>query len=240
MKYVLVALTHGAAEPLADTLASFRTHVQPAPEVLYLHGDGEQAQGATYEWATSHAWPGMLMSLGGSYEPEGFCAATRESWLTVAAFPDVDYVFWLEHDFRFLRHVDLADLAALLDANPRLAQVALMRDAVNEQERAAGGLFESRPGQYEPRDVKTFYDPIGEGLVRGWDVATWLEQKAYFSTNPSLMRRAFMAENPWPVYGSECEGKFGIDLLARGYTFGVYGSGEPWVEHVGVRTGSGY
>jgi hypothetical protein len=31
-----------------------------------------------------------------------------------------------------------------------------------------------------------------------------------------------------------------MDLRELGFDFAVWGSGEPWVEHVGVRTGFGY
>ena len=62
-----------------------------------------------------------------------------------------------------------------------------------------------------------------------------------FTTNPSLMRRQFMAENPWPAeYDQRCEGLFGIDLRERGYSFGAWGSGEPWVRHLGRRDRSGW
>lgn len=200
-----------------------------------------------------------------------------------------EHVFWLEHDFVFTRNVDLRDLAAVLDTNQGstvavpehmpgnpsstgltgykttvggLAQMALMRNAVNNQEKAAGGLFESRPGQYMARG--TACSGCGGELAwvtttppgySGWACTTlggcshpplapapvWLEHRSYFTTNPSLMRRAFMAEHPWPDYPDQCEGRFGIDLIQAGYSFGVWGDGSPWVEHIGAaRTGFGY
>lgn len=194
MKYRLICLTHGENhEVLARTLASFADRVQPEPTDRVLIRD----------------------------EPAGgFCVASGRAW-DAAITEGVNYVFWLEHDFIFQRHVDLRTLAEKLEADTQLAQMSLMRTASSVDEMNAGGLYELRKGEYEER-------------------GGWLEHRSYFTTTPSLMRRQFMVENRWPTYPSGCEGRFGIDLLARGYTFGVWGDGQPWVEHIGQRTGFGY
>ena len=213
MNYRLVLLTHSDAPTLDDTIASFAAMVTPAPSSRAIVHDGSG------DWRVPAIddlpW---LITDGGT--PRGFCATTRDAW-DYGSRAEEPFVFYLEHDFTVTCPLDLRPLAAVLDSNRMLAQMALMRDAVNTEEKAAGGLFESRPGQYADR-------------------GGWLEHTAYLTTNPSLMRREFMAENPWPEYESECEGRFGIDLVARGYTFGVWGAGEPWVEHTGARTGFGY
>jgi hypothetical protein len=203
MDYTLLVLTHGKSPTLDGTLASFLEHVLPAPTESLVVCDG----------------PGPGQSL--SETQLGFCEATRRAWAIAAEAP-TSHVFWLEHDFRFDRDVDLAELAAVLDVDRELAQMALLRQPVNEAERAAGGLVESRPGQFELQD----------GL--------WMRQRSFFTTNPSLMRTTFMLGNPWPAYPDQCEGRFGIDLIERGYAFGMWGAGEPWVSHFGVRDGFGY
>ena len=53
--------------------------------------------------------------------------------------PGPDFVFWLEHDFVFVKPLDLAPLMEVLDAHPTLAQMQLMRGAVNEREKRMGG-----------------------------------------------------------------------------------------------------
>jgi hypothetical protein len=185
--------------------------VSPEPSLVLAFHDG-----AGYAYMP---FGGQFRVVAGASQ-RGFCGATRELWAGAAA-GWCDYVFYLEHDFEFLRPVDLTQLAVVLDANPALAQMALMRDAVNAEEKAAGGLYESRPGQYAKRDG-------------------WLEHSAYLTTNPSLMSAEFMRRNPWPDYPDRCEGRFGIDLLDAGYRFGAWGTGEPWVRHIGERTGFGY
>lgn len=196
MDYTLAVLTHGSSDTLAESLASFDEMISPAPADRILHHDTE-----------SH----------------GFCRATSALWEKALQVGN-EYVFWLEHDFVFMRPLDLRELATVLDATDRLSQIALMRDAVNAIEKKAGGLFESRNGPER-------WERYEWGYAQGDYVMT---------TNPSLMKFAFMSANPWPDYESECEGKFGIDLHERGFVGGVWGDGSPWVKHIGVRTGHSY
>lgn len=217
MNYKLVVLTHGNAEPLAETLESFASHVTPAPSSAYLHVDAEERVAPVY--AALQSVEECRWTVRWRSRQVGFCEASTDCWQN-AAEGDHEFVFWLEHDFLFSKPVDLEQLASVLDANSQLAQMALMRQPVNKTEWDAGGVVASRPGQFEPR-------------------GGWMEQRAYWTTNPSLFRRDFAAKHPWPE-GGECEGRFGIALRELGYSFGMWGAGEAWVEHVGTRTGFGY
>jgi hypothetical protein len=213
VNYTLAVLTHGRGSMLTETLRSFRDNVEPQPVRVLVHSDAGFGQ-----WRVP--FPRLNVRVEREPRPLGFCGATRSLWRR-AMDEATAYVFWLEHDFRFLRPLDLTAIAATLEDQPELAQMALMRNAVNEAELAAGGLFESRRGEYE-------------------EVDGWLRHRSYFTTNPSLMRRPFMEAHPWPDHESECEGRYGLDLVAAGFSFGVWGHGEPWVEHVGIRSGFGY
>ena len=227
-RYRVACLTHGGEEPLAETLESFEEWVTPAPLdwIIAQDGPGYWTIPEHFSGYAGQPWAGQV----------GFCEATRRLWQMASKSREINYgergqaffipdppefIFWLEHDFIFTRALDLGPLAQALTADPTLAQMALMRTPVNEQELRAGGLYESRPGEYTQED-------------------SFLRQRSYFTTNPSLMTTAFMRENPWPVYPEECEGRFGLDLVEHGYSFGVWGSGEPWCEHIGTRTGHGY
>jgi hypothetical protein len=217
IRYQLAVLTHGRMSTLDETLESFFENVSPRPADVRILGDGI-FRSLESEWTVRHR---DGYSLRGGPAQVGFCRATGQLW-TWACDSDIPYVFWLEHDFLFLDRLDLHELAAVLDSDHTLAQMALMRDAVSEQEIAAGGLVESRPGEYE--------------AMRGW-----LRHRSYLTTNPNLMRTEFMRSNPWPDDGlPECEGRFGLELVRQGYRFGVWGDGEPQVEHIGVRSGAGY
>ena len=232
-RYRAACLTHGDdTETLTETLASFEEFVTPHPLDWIIAQDGPGYWTVPERWTgyAGQPWVGQV----------GFCEATRRLWEMASKSRELNYgergqaffipdppefIFWLEHDFRFTRPLDLEPLAECLMADPSLAQMALMRGPVNEQEIAAGGLFESRAGEYELDGLR--------GLP-------FLRHRSYFTTNPSLMRTAFMREEPWPVYDDQCEGRFGIDLVDHGYSFGVWGDGEPWVEHIGTRSGVGY
>lgn len=218
MHYRLVILTHYPGETLTESVESFERHVSPSPSDVSVVVDGPEFAFAA-QAIGDHLSDSYVMVFPGNQQ-RGFCEATQRAWRE-AIDQSHRYVFYLEHDFVLTQDVDLRDLAEVLDANQHIAQMALMRDAVNSQEILAGGLYESRRDEYEAHDG-------------------WLEHRSYFTTNPSLMRRTFMVENPWPEYPDQCEGKFGIDLLAQGFTFGVWGDGQPWCKHVGARTGFGY
>lgn len=156
----------------------------------------------------------------------GFCRSTQALWGMVSRL-DSEFVFWLEHDFTIRRPIDLNLVSSVLRLRPQLVQVAFFRTPVNEREEQAGGVYQMHP----PSD----YRPQQEAGAR------WLEHRINFTTNPSLMRRQVMVDNPWPDYSSECEGKFSADFLARGYHFAYWGDGEPWVAHDGpMRTGHSY
>jgi hypothetical protein len=158
------------------------------------------------------------------WSSKGFCAATRAAW-EHARWPGVEWVFWLEHDFLFKQYVDLRELAAVMEAREHLKQMALMREPVGA-EIEHGGFVPMHPGAYVGR---------AEGDAR------WLETQRNWTTNPSLFPRSFAVENDWPTE-AQCEGHFGFQVRERepDATFGLWGEGEPWVEHIGVRTGHGY
>ena len=161
----------------------------------------------------------------------GFCKATRALW-EVAVETDCEYVFWLEHDFVFQREVDLRELADVLDDHRSLAQMSLMRQPISPREVEAGGVVKNHE-----RMSDEFYSHISGPLTERRE---WLSHEAYFTTNPSLMRRQFMADTMWPREDAECEGRFGLQLKEAGYSFGIWGDGSPWVEHIGQRDGHGY
>jgi len=216
VKYALLLVTHGEGRWLRPNLDSFARYVTPRPSSWLAVVDGnDSAHPPIYDtctgWATTvHA------------ERLGFCATARAAWReaqdTVAS--DVDYVFWLENDFRFFRPVDLKQVARVLDEQ-RLAQMSLMRQPVSDLEQRKGGVVASRPGEFISR--------FG-----------WLQHESYWTTNPSLIPPRTLEWYEWPDEDDGCEGRFGIRLREAGETFGVWGHGDVWVHHLGERDGSGF
>lgn len=232
MNYVLSVLTHGDNKELLDGLIhSFSANVTPAPAACVVVQDGP----CELPPMASLGWQATQLSPQG-----GFCEASEEMWsqsIRAADEAGADYVFWLEHDFRFKRPVDVRSMRTVLEClgAEKFAQVSLMRQPCNPMENRAGGVVEAleERGYLFKSRCSVARDPVNSWLTVGW-----LEHCAYFTTNPSLMSVDFMARNPWPT-GDQCEGRFGIDLVARGYNFAILGDGTPWIEHVGIRDGTG-
>lgn len=222
MRYRLVVLTHGPDRTLSRALEAFGANVFPEPSSVVIKHDGPNRPWELGDGKFPRGWLRY-----GSEEQDGFCKATAKAML-YASTADEPWVFYLEHDFEITRPVDLTQIEQTMQANPQVCQMALMRDAVNDQEKQAGGLFESRAGQYTLKVSEI-----------GW---VWHEHTSYFTTNPSLMRTKFLRDNPWPADQPQCEGIFGFQVRSRepSTTFGVWGDGTPWCEHIGARDGFGY
>lgn len=158
----------------------------------------------------------------------GFGGAYEAAWKWITANVAERFVFSTEDDFTYNRPVDLEELAAVLDGQPNLVQLALRRQPWNDAERAAGGIVEQHP----------------EAYAELWDASgrTWLEHRLFFTTNPSLIRTGLCAGG-WPNV-PKSEGIFTHRLLrdpaARFGFWGARDSGE-WVTHIGAeRAGTGY
>lgn len=221
MQYRLTVLTHGRDVTLSRALESFREHVRPHPAEKVLVCDGPMRCESDVMRYFDEVSAGKCQ--------EGFCAATQRAWWA-GMMGAPEFVFHLEHDFEFTRDVDLGLIADQLAADPGLFQMSLMRDAVSDEEREAGGLAELLV-QKNPRALDNWY----AGTPR-----QFLIHNQYFTTNPSLMRRSVMEENLFTEDAPFCEGKFGIRLRDAGWYFGIWGDGSPWVRHIGKRSGKGY
>jgi hypothetical protein len=243
--YTLAVLTSGNHRTLRQSLASFLDKVRPAPERVIVYSDGGNER-ALWTAISLLAEPqSMDYGVEIASRQRGFCEATGRLWHAVAhdTATLAPFVFWLEHDFTFMRPVDLDELARPLIEEPGVCQMQLMRTPVSQEEIAAGGLYQLRWEDYEPRVWLPEEDPVEPDVVVQYPLGRgkpWQHHRAYFTTNPSLMQAEFMRANPWPIESASCEGLFGIDLIRRGFSFGVGGDGEPWVQHIGRREGFGY
>lgn len=158
---------------------------------------------------------------------QGFGGAVRYVRQVLAERSTADMVFWCEDDFTFNRAVPLPRLSLVLRTNAHLAQVCLVRQPWNDEEKEAGGIVACHPGDYIDRS-----DVFGN---------RWLEHGRCYSTNPHLFRRSLL-ERPWPDV-AHSEGVFTCQLRDDGYRFAYWGDryDPPWVTHTGNdRVGSGY
>lgn len=231
MSIVLLVMTDGRRDYLARTLARFDEMVTGPITRRVIHDDtGDPEQ---WGWLSSN-YPDydLVLAPGRS----GFGGAIQSAWRYLTEQCDEQWVLHCEDDFLFERPVDLADLIALSEDQPHLAQVAFRRQAWGA-EVEHGGFMEMAPDWYRERsDGKR----------------SWVETRRNLTTNPSLYRRE-LCKVDWPD-GQHSEGRIGFLLKdeiglpwgipPEGVQFGFWGSmesGRDWVWHIGdVRVGNGY
>lgn len=156
----------------------------------------------------------------------GFGGAIQRGW-DILRTSTCDFVFHLELDFQFWGSVPVDHMVEILRQYPMLAQVCMKRQAVNAEEKAAGGIVERHPDWYTERT-----DPRGFKFT---------EHTVCFSTNPCVYPMK-IARREWPK-AKNSEGVFTHQLLADGYRFAFLDGkfDEPVVTHIGeARAGNGY
>lgn len=220
MSVVLLVMTDGR-DCIVDAVESARVNLAGQIAHRVIHDDTGDPDHR--RWLKAR-FPGFEV-IGGS-ERQGFGGAVHNAWAYLRCRPE-RFVFHLEDDFIVDRGVDLTAMAAVLDRNPHLVQLALRRQPWNDEERAAGGIIEQHPGDYVD---------VTDG--DNW----WLEHRRFFTTNPSLYRLS-QCSTHWPR-GSLSEGRYTHQLLASpAVRFGFWGTRESgqWVTHIGhERVGTGY
>lgn len=215
MTIALLLMTDGRTEYIHQTISSANSMLKGPITERWMHDDsGDEGY---RQWlrsqfpAFTHIGEGPRRGFGGAYS---------FAWKTLLAKSTASFIFGLEDDFTFNREISLEDMAKVLDDNPHIYQMALRRQAWNQEEIRAGGVIERWPDDFE--EVKQ------EGLV-------WLEHRRWYTTNPNLCRRSLL-EREWPIT-KDAEGHFGISLFAEGPTVrcGYWGqkTDSAWVEHIG-------
>ena len=210
----VVLLSNRRGRYLPEALASVR-HLGGVGGVTVIDDSGDP------EWRRFIARDVPLIEV--ADQPAGYGAAMAAVWAYGRAKGEP--VFLLEEDFTIERALNLADLHAVLEADPTLTQVALQRQPWYQNEVEAGGMIAAmRSGRrFEKRDG-------------------WLRHDAGFTGNPSLIAtQSFHFD--WPqVAWSEMA--MSNRLRAAGLAFAYFGEeGEEYVTHHGserAETSHGY
>jgi glycosyltransferase involved in cell wall biosynthesis len=157
----------------------------------------------------------------------GFSGAVHVAWAEALA-TGADYVFHCELDFTFNEKVDIDRMIGVLERHPEVVQLSLKRQPVNNEEIAAGDFIALHPDDYHE-------------IIDGDDV--WLQQRRFFTTNPSLYRTD-LCRLGWP------QEQYSEGIFTGRYRdahpdhwFGIWGAkwDRPRVTHIGhQRTGTGY
>jgi len=226
MNITLLVITDGRRECMELTMAAAEELLDGTINRVLIVNDSADHDYA--EWLDA-----MYPSADRIHHPvrRGFGGAIQSGWDNLG---DTDWVFHLEDDFVLERPVKLLDMVATLAGQPHLVQMALRRQAWNDEERAAGGIIERYPAEY---------------AAKAGTRSCWLEHRLFFTTNPSLYPRS-LARLGWPT-GEQSEGRFSIRLLREGMPgvepaalrFAFWGArtDPPLVHHIGnERVGTGY
>ena len=127
--------------------------------------------------------------------------AVRVGWEQVT---DADWVFHCEEDFVLTQPVDVKSMAAVLDAEPNLASLCLLRQPWSHDEHRAGGI------------VPLYAEHMVDRETNGH---RWVQHDRFFSLNPSLIpRRTFELGFPEGSEPAMTE-----QLLGKGFHFGYWG-----------------
>lgn len=224
MSICLIVMTDGR-EHITDAIKSAEANLSGPITQRVIHDDSGDDQHRAW---LARTFPDYRVIY--KRDRLGFSGAYANAWRFLARQPE-RWLFSTEDDFVFNREVDLTDLHAVLIRNPHLAQMALRRQAWSPAEKAAGGVVEQHPHDYE--DMTTALQPLA---------VQWLAHRRFWTTNPSLFRRD-LTEIGWPEV-PESEGHFTRVLTASPETrFGFWGKrdDDPWVTHIGTeRVGHGY
>lgn len=234
MTVALLIITDGRRECLDRTLRSLTgSWAGSEPDSITVVDDSGNP--GYQQWLARRLapWNANIVS---HPERRGFAAAIASGWAAVAG---AQWVVHVEDDFVFKGPFPVADMIQLLTLRPHLAQVSLLRQAVNPTELAAGGLVEAHPGE--------FVDCVWAGAFDGPSFR-WMEQRLYFTTNPSVYPGS-LVDLGWPQE-PQSEGIFTHRLREHGFgdvagpdvRFGVWGTtaDAPRVLHIGERQGTGY
>jgi hypothetical protein len=220
MKIALLVMTDGRRDYIGETISSAFYKLDGPITEKWMHDDSGDSDHR--QWLEAR-FPSFVHI--GEGPRKGFGGAYSFAWKTLASRSKSDFIFNLEDDFTFNRIIPLEDMAKKLDDNPHVYQMALRRQAWNQEEILVGGVIERWPNNFHQEDG-------------------WISHKMFFTTNPNIVRRSLIETRTYPDV-EHSEGHFSLSLLNSdpNALFGYWGqkTDPPWVTHIGTyRQGGTY
>jgi hypothetical protein len=217
MKITLLVFTDGRLEYLARAIASLKENVLCNFSALRIVNDEPKAA----EHLTQTYSP-LGFEVVSNPSRIGFCGSIQRAW---DSLPEgTEWVFHCEDDFVYNEPIPVMDMIKVLQEHPYLAQMALLRQAVNSEEKAAGGILQAHPGWWTEKQ---------------WGWFKWLEYNVCMTTNPSVYP---VKVTRYP-YGNAGDGEGAISKLLReeGYLYGYWDGLDqtPKVTHIGEHRSQG-
>lgn len=217
MSVAIVFIDDGRPEYLYQSIASVNEHLTCSNQAfkILVNDSGD------LDYAAELAGRYPEMQQVHHETRRGLAGAVRSAW-DAALANGADFIWHHEDDFLLNQSVDVDVMQEILETSPMLAQVSLKRQAVNDQEVAAGGFMETNLAAFSDR-------------------GSYVEHRTLFTFNPCLVpsnvARLCLAE---PSDG--LERGFTDTLLAANYSFGVLGTIQdpPRVHHIGLHRSKGW
>jgi hypothetical protein len=218
MSIILLVMTDGREDCINRSIPSALAMLDGPITNRVIHDDSGDPY---YQEFLRTSFPTFDLITG--HDRLGFGGAIRNAWNILPKLYDFSWCFHLEDDFIFNVEIPLVKMIQVLESHPYLKQMALRRQPWNEEEKAAGGIIERFPWDFEEKDG-------------------WMEHRRWYTTNPNLVHHSLMRDG-WPDVKNS-EGMFTHQLLQDPEVrFGYWGSkaDAPQVHHVGnQRIGTGY
>jgi hypothetical protein len=214
MNIAFLIFTDGRLEYLARALDSAEKNLQCHFAVRRIVNDEplvEDVLRKTYEprgyEVVSHA------------ERLGFCGSIQAAWNDLPA--GAEWVWHCEDDFTYNEPIPVMQMIKVMQFHGYLA---LLRQAVNNEEQAAGGIIQLHPNWFTEKKWREF---------------CWLEYNVCMTSNPSLYP-ASITKYPYGEKG-DGEGKIGKLLRDEGYLYAYWGGLDqgPKVTHIGEHRSEG-
>lgn len=231
MTVPIICLTNGRPDCIAKTIPSAIDHLTGVSDMVIVDDSGDETYG---HWLEDEYLGGpfntSVLHITGQH---GYWRAMKMVWDLARHFYgsfQTEAFFFLEDDFVFNEAIDLTALARVLAERPYLTQMALLRQPWWPNEHQHGGLIGALEAQGQVFTERT------DGTHR------WMEHRACFTGNPSLVpRRTFQQD--WPE-GAWSESRFAKNLFTDPQARGAYWgkrTDPPRVEHIGHhRAGTDY
>lgn len=214
-KVSLIVITDGRQDCIEKTIHSFESIVSfNFYEKIIINDSGD----VNYHNFLSKRFPNF--NIVSHEKRRGLAGAVQSAWSSYSN--DTEYILHLEDDFLFNEEPQIENMIKLLEDNPHLVQMALVRAPVNPPEEEVGGFVF--------QNLKDYFQKNG-----------FFEHSRLFTLNPCLYPVS-TAEIGWPDHGGETEFTNKVYLFSPEKKFGFYGDiyDKPRVTHIGGRRSEGW
>ena len=225
MNICLTVLTDGRKQYIERAIPSWMEQYDSSISNKFIIDDSGQKDYRA--WLKDHFPSFTIIPVGESRC--GYSLAMSKVFSTILE-SKTKYALHLEDDFVLNKPVSLENMVSVLDKNPLVSQMSIMRQPWFANEKECGGVVEAleQQGNTDFKNMNT-------------DGNEWVQHSSFWTCNPSIFP-SWVAKIGWPE-APWSEMKFGQNLSAKNKVFGIWGNRSDWVcvEHIGEeRNGTEY